>query len=422
MKFLCAPRGFDAAGFDSMQRVVLFSTGKPGRDVHAGADVIRRVKRGGLVVDSLAWDFVAIALSAYAADSSSLRSESPDGWTRELDLTIAVQHPDMWNNSAAELARTLAFLSTDRWNFHFIPGGKAPPVPRKPRNPELDAAVLLSGGLDSLVGALDLAAQGKSLLAVSKLVRGDAERQRRYAKSTCKEHHVFNDSTNTLRRAESSQRSRSLVFIAFGILAASSLARYRRNEGATLYLCENGFIAINPPLTGLRLGSLSTRTAHPVFLAGIARLLEGVGIRVDIENPYRHKTKGEMLIECLDQPRLEQLATDSTSCGRFQKFNYKHCGRCIPCQVRRASLLAWGKVEDDTGYVFDDLSINDHQHAAFDDVRAVAMATIAAKADLSYWVGNALGSPGLSDRPALRDMLGRSITELAALHETLRVQ
>src|SRR6185312_13698602 len=241
MKFLCAPRGFDATGFDSTQRVVLFDTGKPGRDVHAGADVIRRVKRGGMVVDSLAWDFVAISLSAYAADSSSLRSESPDGWTREFDLTVAVQHPDVWNSLAEELGRALAFLSTDRWIVRFVPGGCAPPNPRKPHIPELDAVVLLSGGLDSLIGALDLATQGKLLLGVSKLVRGDGERQRLYAKSTCKDHHVFNDSTKTLRRAESSQRTRSLVFIAFGVLVASSLARYHRDERATLYLCENGF-------------------------------------------------------------------------------------------------------------------------------------------------------------------------------------
>lgn len=422
MKFLCAPRGFDVTGYDPMQRVVLFDTGKPGRDVHAGADVIRRVKRGGMVVDSLAWDLVAIALSAYAADSSCLRSKSSDGWTREFDLTVAVRHPHVWNNLAEDLARTLAFLSTDRWTVRFVPGGSAPPTPRKPREPELDAVVLLSGGLDSLVGALDLAAQGKSLLAVSKLVRGDAERQRRYAKSICKDHQVFNDSTKTLHRAESSQRTRSLLFIAFGVLTATTLARYRRNERATLYLCENGFIAVNPPLTGLRLGSLSTRTAHPVFLAGLTRLLAGAGIRIDIENPYRHKTKGEMLIECLDAARLEKLATDSTSCGRFQKFNYRHCGRCIPCQVRRASLLAWGKVEDDTGYVYDDLSVNDRQYAAFDDVRAMAMAIIAAKADFNAWLGNALGSPDVPDRPALRDMLRRGISELGALHEDLHVQ
>lgn len=422
MKLLCAPRGFDASGLDPMQRVVLFDTGKPGRDIHAGAAVVSRVKRGGMMVDSMAWDLVAVALSAYAADSCGIRSKSPDGWTREFDLTIAVQHPDVWNSLASELSKTLAFLSTDRWVFRFIAGGSKPPVPRKPRVPEIDAAVLLSGGLDSLIGALDLAAEGRSLLAVSKLVRGDADRQKTYSRLICQDHRVFNDSTKTLRRAESSQRTRSLLFISFGILSATSLARYHRNEGATLYLCENGFIAINPPLTGLRLGSLSTRTAHPVFLAGLARVIEGAGIRINIENPYRHKTKGEMLKECRDQPTLAELATNSTSCGRFQKFKYNHCGRCIPCQVRRASIHAWGKVEDNTFYVHSELGINDDQHARFDDVRAVAMATRAAAVDFDGWLGNALGSPDVPDRPALRTMLERGIKELATFHVHLDVQ
>ncbi|WP_447731641.1 Qat anti-phage system QueC-like protein QatC [Rhodanobacter soli] len=404
-----------------MQRVVLFDTGKPGRDIHAGADVMRQVKRYGMVVDAMAWDFVAIALAAFAADSHSLRSDSPDGWTREFELTVAVQFPNVWNELAEELARTLAFLSTDRWNFRFVPGGNTPPVPRKPVKPELDAAVLLSGGLDSLIGALDLAADGKALLAVSKLVRGDAEHQREYAERICKSHRVFNDSTTTLRRAESSQRTRSLVFISFGVLSATSLACYHRQQRATLYLCENGFIAINPPLTELRLGSLSTRTAHPVFLAGVARVLARSGIHVDIENPYRHQTKGEMLAACQDQETLAKLATGSTSCGRFLKFGYRHCGRCVPCQVRRASILAWGRVEDDTVYVHDKLGLNDEENAGFDDVRAMAMATVAAKADFGRWLGNALGSPDVPDRPALRHMLGRGIDELTALHRELGV-
>ena len=37
MELLCAPRGFDSSAFAPMQRVVLFDTGKPGRDIHAGA-------------------------------------------------------------------------------------------------------------------------------------------------------------------------------------------------------------------------------------------------------------------------------------------------------------------------------------------------------------------------------------------------
>src|SRR6266481_1136836 len=108
---------------------------------------------------------------------------------------------------------------------------------------------------------------------------------------------------------------------------------------------------LNPPLTGARIGSLSTRTAHPEFLNRMQGILETAGLRVRIENPYQLKTKGEMLIECRDQDLLKEEAPRSTSCGRFQRFAYRHCGRCVPCQVRRAAFLAWNE-PDTTDYVY----------------------------------------------------------------------
>ncbi|HHA2887325.1 TPA: Qat anti-phage system QueC-like protein QatC [Stenotrophomonas maltophilia] len=422
MNFICGPNNFQWDLYPQHQKIVLFSTGTRPQDIHAGAAVIKTVKRHGMAVSPAAWDLLAIALSAYAADTTVLRASAPDGWTRQIQLTVAVQFPEMWNSLAKELADCLGFLSTDIWEFNFVAGGTTAPVPRKPQDYPMDAAVLLSGGLDSLVGALDLAANGQSTIAVSKLVRGDRSRQERYARRICNDHIVLNDSTHNPERTEPSQRTRSIVFIAFGTLVATALNRYRQGQRSTLYLCENGFIAINPSLTGLRRGSLSTRTAHPRFLGSLARLLESVRINVDIVNPYKHLTKGEMLAKCADQASLVQLATDSTSCGRYHKYQYTHCGRCVPCQVRRASILAWGGAVDDTKYVYSNLSIMNDEHAGFDDVRAVAMAVQAAKVDFGRWVGNALGSPSVPDRAALTDMLERGIDELSRLHAHLGVR
>src|SRR3989442_11166273 len=97
------------------------------------------------------------------------------------------------------------------------------------------------------------------------------------------------------------------------------LAQYHAGGTVTLHVCENGFIAINPPLTGSRLGSLSTRTAHPYFLAQFQNILKAAGLHVEIRTPYAAKTKGEMLKECADQPLLRVFAAGSTSCGRFPR-------------------------------------------------------------------------------------------------------
>jgi hypothetical protein len=162
---------------------------------------------------------------------------------------------------------------------------------------------------------------------------------------------------------------------------------------------------------------LSTRTAHPVFLERIQSVLNAAGLRVSIVNPYAEKTKGEMLRECRDQVLLIKEAVRSTSCGRFQRFNYRQCGRCVPCQVRRAAFLVWGGAKDATDYVYVPLGKDDDEHARFDDVRSVAVALAAVQSDgIDVWLGHALSSPLIKNRAALKAMLERGLDELKELH------
>ena len=98
-------------------------------------------------------------------------------------------------------------------------------------------------------------------------------------------------------------------------------------------------------------------------------VLDTARLRVHIENPYQFKTKGEMLAECLDQGIARTHAHTTTSCGRYKRFGYRHCGRCVPCLIRRAAFNAWG-VGDKTEYVYADLSPDDAEHARYDDVKS----------------------------------------------------
>jgi 7-cyano-7-deazaguanine synthase in queuosine biosynthesis len=371
-----------------------------------------------------AWDLLSIALSVVTADFTGLRDHSPDGWTREFEIDIAVADPAFWTGQATALSEVLGFLTTDRWTLRFHEGGTLPAPPRHPVYPAEDCVALLSGGLDSLIGAIDLVAAGRKPFVVSQTVRGDADKQVDFASSIGGglNHLQLNHNAHSPGVQESSQRARSLVFIAFGVAAATNLQRHHQGHPVPLYVCENGFIAINPPLTGGRLGSLSTRTAHPEYLARLQRILDAAGLRVRIENPYAEKTKGEMLRDCADQTLLKAEAVRSTSCGRFQRFNYRQCGRCVPCQVRRAAFVVWGGVPDTTGYVYEPLGNDDDDHAGFDDVRSVAMALAAISTDgLDVWLGNALGSPMITNRAALRAMVERGLAELARLHKACAV-
>ncbi|WLA63765.1 Qat anti-phage system QueC-like protein QatC [Bradyrhizobium diazoefficiens] len=418
MRLLCAPADvgrFDEAG---TLRVVLYGqAGVPGR-ASVGAALRGDVRKERFAPDRRAWDLLSISNSVMVADAAGLRTQSPDGWTREFDLEIAVTEPGFWNGVAPLIADALAFLTTDRWSLRFIAGGAAAPQPARVVRPPQDCVALLSGGLDSLIGTIDLAAAGTLPLLISKIVRGDSEKQEEFAHAIAGglRHIQLNDNAVVPKPKDTSQRARSIIFLAFGVLVATALAPYQEGAAIPLYVCENGFIAINPPLTGSRIGSLSTRTAHPQFLALFQDLLDAAGIRVALCTPYANKTKGEMLKECNNQPLLRTLAVRSTSCGRFQKFKYSHCGRCVPCQVRRSAFLAWGQ-PDLTQYVFEDIGRDDEQHAGFDDVRSVGMALAAAQdGGFEEWLGSALSWPRIENREALRDMLRRGLAELGHLH------
>ena len=418
MKLVCGPQGFEIDNPGDALPVVLYGQARGKARASAGEAAKAEILKRKLDPAPRAWDLLSIALSIIAADVAGHRSESPDGWTRDFELDIAVAEPAFWNTVAEDLARALAFLTTDRWMLRFHEGGMRPAPPKVATRPLEDCVVLLSGGLDSLIGAIDLAAKGKRPFAVSQIVRGDAEKQVNFAGliGGGLGHVQLNHNAEVPSVKEDSQRARSLIFMAFGVLIATSLRSYGDGHRVPLYVCENGFIAMNPALTGARLGSLSTRTAHPEFLARLQAVLDAAGLRVQIENPYRAMTKGEMLAACADQAILRAEAARSTSCGRFQRFNYKHCGRCVPCQVRRAAFLAWGQA-DSTGYVYEALGKDDPDFAGFDDVRAVRMAIAEVEADgLEAWLGPALSSVLIPDKGALKGLIERGLEELAALH------
>ena len=425
MKIFCAPKGCPVPPDQDLE-VLLFGQRDRSNDRQgsAGEAVQREFYRAGLLPDQRAWDFLSLALAVVTADVSVTRSDSADGWTRQIELVVAVSDPAFWSTQSDAIQAMLGFLSTDRWRVSFVGGGHTPKVPSKLVRPQEDSVVLLSGGLDSLVGAIDRVEEGHLPLAVSNVVRGDADNQNLFAERIGGglKHLALSHNATPPWGKESSQRARSIIFLAFAVVAATTLGRYQAGEVVPVFVCENGFIALNPALTRTRLGSLSTRTAHPEFLGRLRELLAKADIRVDINNPYEDKTKGEMLNECRDQALLEELAPSSVSCGRYRVFGYKHCGRCVPCQVRRASIHAWDH-EDDTEYVFKRLGKQDSDCAHFDDVRSVAMAIAQVKVDgMDAWLSSSLSYPHMGDRAARRALVERGLAELEDLHVALGVK
>lgn len=411
---LATPAGSDLR-FDLYERVPMAGRGR------VGGLIANRMQTGRLAPTERAWDFTTLALSVVAADEACTRGRSPDGWTRKIDLCVAVHDPAFWSSQAETVASALSFLTGDIWSVAFTSGGISPAAPRRAvRRPE-DCVCLLSGGMDSLVGAIDAVAAGRRPLLVSQKAKGDSATQVAFAEriSPTSMHLQLNHHARPPVASERSQRGRSIVFLGFGVLAASCLATHRDGETIDLLVPENGFISQNVPLTPLRTGSLSTRTTHPFYFHQIQAVLDAAELRVRIDNPYEFMTKGEMLSACQDQVLLRSLARDSTSCGRFSRTGFQHCGRCVPCQVRRSAYIAWG--EPDTTrkmYKYGPLGQSDASHARFDDVRSVAMAAEAVRRDgVAGWAGGSMNVQQLGDVDPYRDVVGRGIAELRVLLE-----
>jgi hypothetical protein len=142
---------------------------------------------------------------------------------------------------------------------------------------------------------------------------------------------------------ELTMRSRSLLFVALGIVVAAHLG-----EGTPLLIPENGTIALNVPLTPSRRGSCSTRTAHPHYLTLLQRWLDGIGLHHSLQNPLMAKTKGQAASECHNLDVLKKTALLSTSCAKrghtrsWIRRTANACGRCMPCIYRRAALHTIG--------------------------------------------------------------------------------
>ena len=344
------------------QLVVAFNApASPHRMRESVADRIAQVV--GRPPGVTARDLLTVAMTVYAADLSIPRRLAEEDWTREIGVHAPVTDPALWEAARPVLERLLTFLSGDHWSFSFreksagdspadaVDGGAVRPF---------DVACLFSGGLDSLVGAIDLLAVGHRVLLVGHYGGGTTSKfqadvygglRRAYQDAAVAlRFQVIPPQLRRHRRdlPEDTQRARSFLFFGLGIAAADAVG-----AGVPLYVPENGLISLNVPLTGSRSGSASTRTTHPYYVRCYRELLTTLGLDHPVVLPYRLKTKAEMLREGANQALLAELTPLTISCAHPDQRRWGgragggHCGHCFPCLIRRATVAAAGMADAD---------------------------------------------------------------------------
>jgi 7-cyano-7-deazaguanine synthase in queuosine biosynthesis len=263
--------------------------------------------------------------------------------------------PARWDAATSSLTGCLRKLSGDEITFTWPARSKITGLgshrAKLPRG--FDAVCLFSGGVDSLLGAFRLVSDGKKVLLVGHQADGTAASAQTQLAAALRQNfpkqvaliqcRVSRGWTASPRfplpeKCEDTHRPRSFLFLGVAIAVANAAGI------GDIYIPENGLIALNPPLQISRIGSLSTRTAHPIFLTRFLDFLQGARLYAgSIRNPFLYQSKTDMLRE-LD-PALSQAVVRSVSCARPQRYKdrgVRHCGYCVPCVYRRVSLMAAG--------------------------------------------------------------------------------
>lgn len=337
---------------------------------HVGNHFLNELRRSCISPSPVIFDFTILAMSIVAADRAILRRNSPDGWTRQIELEVPLHDVTGWTKVKKKLEYMLRFLSGDFWTLTFVPLQDTIVFQESHNHLENDCVCLLSGGMDSLVGGIDLCTAGRKPLFVAQTVRGDVAHQREYANALGKNNLCqWSCYIKKNGAAENSTRARSIIFFAFALLASCKVSTTAEGR-KEIYVPENGFISLNIPLDPLRSGSLSTKTTHPLYMKALQEIWDEMGFRVDLILPYRYKTKGEVLLDCKNQELMKTLIMGTTSCGKYNRHGYRHCGVCIPCLVRRASFMKAQMVDNtDKGYCVNNLKFSSSR-----DLAAAALA------------------------------------------------
>lgn len=282
-------------------------------------------------------DFADVLGVLFALDVACHRGVDAD-WTRTIEAWVPVRDPDLWNSLAGMLGRCFGAFTYDRLDLHFVPDAQPAPAirPRGREHPASSGVALLSGGVDSFVGAAKLLTDGgRPLLLSHKNSSAAGAALNAIMPSLTERGAPAEPLSFTARRmgggeGEGSQRARSMVYMGLAALLACASGHDE------IWINENGVMAVHLPLTEARTGSFSTRTASPRAIAQFARFVEAaLGRRITVSNLLVTMTKPEVA-ELGVALGVGDVLPQTVSCWSVGRTS-SHCGRCVPCLIRQIS-------------------------------------------------------------------------------------
>lgn len=317
-------------------------------------------------IDPVLLDLLEIASTVFAADGKvkrggDTRVQMGQDWRRHFQFRIPVRRPSFWSRDevTAALIDAVSFLTDDVVEFDFHPGDfpDSTTMPYLRFDPDGSAfsaeeVIMFSGGLDSFAGALEALSSSPSanvILVTHRSAQKVIPRQEHLGGYLIKRFPGRVLHIQVLARRiddtgkDQTQRSRSFLFAALGQVIAQTFG------GKRVSFYENGVVSHNLPISSQIVGTMATRTTHPLALRKLDRLMQLVGkAPVPTDNRYQWLTKTEVVQRIKQYEGADQIpmAVSCTSV-REQSKAHTHCGACSQCLDRRFAILAAGLQDHD---------------------------------------------------------------------------
>lgn len=306
-------------------------------------------------------DLARIAVAAYLADRSVKRS--PAYFSRRMEIVVHLDEPARFLSPAGRrLVDLLAWLTGDAWTLTPVLN-KSPGTERPTAAEERDEVMLLSGGLDSMCGAVAAFESQATRLHLGHRDQTGAVVHSQEALAAALRQWDASFTWHRLRLSpresnDHSTRTRSLLFMSLAVAAADAAG------ATTVVVPENGFTSLNLAMLPSRGGALSTKSTHPWTFAQVNALVTELGLHIVLKNPHAAVTKGSMLRTAFNSAGTRggdvlAMASRTISCSKLDGgLGYAggspnvNCGLCIACLVRRGAFLGAG-LDDASDYLLD---------------------------------------------------------------------
>ena len=321
-------------------------------------------------------DLLQLAALVFCADRLISRGERTsrdnESWARTIEVHLPVIDFDFWTDPALQVALSecLQFMTGDRkYSFIFKKANLSPiePLARQLSlftdeiglvdGADTAEVMLLSGGLDSLAGAIEylneyksqnlITVTHKSSNSVKKTQKAIVEHLQSKYNNRLRPYGFECHNKRIIGSNEESQRTRMFLFSA---IAFAICDYFGKNQ---FYIHENGITSLNLPGQGDIINARASRTTHPKTIALIKDFLRFFNREFNIYTPYCMSTKSEIL-NIFSKYNEKEVLRSSVSCSLTRKSTENsHCGGCSQCIDRRFAMFASGLNEYDATYTND---------------------------------------------------------------------